>query len=211
MSINSENHYRQQTTRIQKQFLLSVFVFIDSLVISALQDSGGYAISRSNNLELHLGCHTCRLRYFTLVCLWWGQTIGCSVGRCTVTWLPNFLGRVDLLSYGAPQACVSRARRAPLRTELIYTFRVGLNFGESILNIQVATTALLQVSLYFSDAQITKFSYPQCTVHRCALESFAKNVCGEPRRSKRQNKFMPHCSHFVSGDLKSFVYAQLAS
>ena len=47
-----------QTTRIQKQFPLSVFVFIDSLVVSALQDSGGYAISRQNNLKLHLGCHT---------------------------------------------------------------------------------------------------------------------------------------------------------
>ena len=34
------------------------FVFIDSLVVSALQDAGGYAISRQNNLELHLGCHT---------------------------------------------------------------------------------------------------------------------------------------------------------
>ena len=45
--------------RVQKQFLLSVFLFIDSLVISALQDAGGYAISRQNNLELHLGYHTC--------------------------------------------------------------------------------------------------------------------------------------------------------
>ena len=32
---------------------------IDSFVISALQDAGGYAISCQNNLELHLGCHTC--------------------------------------------------------------------------------------------------------------------------------------------------------
>ena len=55
------------TTRIQKQFLLSVF---DSLAVSTLQDAGGYAISRQNNLELHLGCHTCWLSYFTLVCLW---------------------------------------------------------------------------------------------------------------------------------------------
>ena len=47
------------TTRIQKQFPLSVFVFIDSLVVSALQDAGGYAISRQNKHELHLGCHTC--------------------------------------------------------------------------------------------------------------------------------------------------------
>ena len=59
-----------------------------------------------------------------------------------------------------------RARRAPLGTELIYTFREGLNFGEGILNIQVATAALILVSLYFSDAQITKFSNPQCTAAR---------------------------------------------
>ena len=99
-----------------------------------------------------------------MVCLWCGQRVGCSVGRCTVT--TNFLGWVDLLSYGAPQARASRARRAPLRTELIYMFRDGLNFGEGILNIQVATTALIQVSMYFSDAQITKFSYPRCTAAR---------------------------------------------
>ena len=48
-----------QTTRIQKQFLLSVFVFVDSFVVSALQDAGGYENSRQNNLELHWGCHTC--------------------------------------------------------------------------------------------------------------------------------------------------------
>ena len=37
-------------------------------------DTCGYAISRQNNLELHLGCHTCWLSYFTLVCLWCGLT-----------------------------------------------------------------------------------------------------------------------------------------
>ena len=47
-----------QKTRIQKQFPLSVFVFIDPLTSSALQDEGGYAIFRQNKLELHLGCHT---------------------------------------------------------------------------------------------------------------------------------------------------------
>ena len=65
-----------ETTRIQKQFPLSVFVFIDSLVVSASQDAGGYAISRQINLELHLGCHTCWLSYFTLVWLWCGRTAG---------------------------------------------------------------------------------------------------------------------------------------
>ena len=64
------------TTRIQKKFPLSVFVFFDSFVVSALQDAGGYAVSRQNNLELHFGCHTCWLSYFTLVCLWCGRTVG---------------------------------------------------------------------------------------------------------------------------------------
>ena len=45
------------TTQIQKQFPLSVFVFIDSLSFSALQVAGGYVSSRQKNLELHLGCH----------------------------------------------------------------------------------------------------------------------------------------------------------
>ena len=83
-----------KTTRIQKQFLLSVFVFIDSLDVSTLQDAGGYAISCQNNLQLHLGCHTCWLSYFTLVCLWCSRAGGQSGGP-TVTWLPNFLGWVD--------------------------------------------------------------------------------------------------------------------
>ena len=46
------------------------------LAASALQDAGGYAISRQNNLDLHLGRHTCWLSYFTLVCLWCGRTVG---------------------------------------------------------------------------------------------------------------------------------------
>ena len=48
-------------------------------------------------------------------------------------------------------------------------------------------------------------------VHRCARENFGKNVCGEPRRQKRQNRPLSRGSHFVSGDLKSFVYARIAS
>ena len=65
--------------RIQKQFPLSVFVFIGSLVVSTSKDACGYAISRQNNLELHLGCHTCWFSYFTLACLWCGPTVGRSV------------------------------------------------------------------------------------------------------------------------------------
>ena len=105
------------TTRIQKQLPLSVFVLIGSLVVSALQYAGGYVISRQNNLELYLGCPTCWLSYFTLVCLWCGR----SFGRCTVTWLPNFLGWIDFLTHGAPL----RAR------ELHYNFLLFLTSSSS--------------------------------------------------------------------------------
>ena len=82
------------------QFPLSVFVFIDSLVVSALQDAGGYAISYQNNLELHLGCHTCLLIYFTLACLWSGRTDGRTYGH-VITKLSR-MGRLpQFLSYGA--------------------------------------------------------------------------------------------------------------
>ena len=39
-----------------------------------MAQADGYAISRQNNLELHLGCHTRWMSYFTLVCLWCGRT-----------------------------------------------------------------------------------------------------------------------------------------
>ena len=44
------------------------------------------------------------------------RTDGRSLGRCTVTWLLNFLGWVDLLSYGA----LCAARGAPLLKTPLY-------------------------------------------------------------------------------------------
>ena len=64
------------------------------LVVSASQDTCSYAISRQNNLELNLGCHTCWLKYFTF-----GMSVvrtdGGRADGGTVTWLPKFLGWVD--------------------------------------------------------------------------------------------------------------------
>ena len=71
---------------MQRQFLLSVFVFIDSSVVSALQ----------NNVEFHLGCHTCCLSYFAL---------GGTVDRSTITWSPNFLGCVVYHIFSAMVLC----------------------------------------------------------------------------------------------------------
>ena len=42
---------------------------------------------------------------WTPVALWCGRT---GSGRCTVTWLPNFLGWVNLLTHGVPQARFAR-------------------------------------------------------------------------------------------------------
>ena len=82
---------------MQKQFPLSVIVFIDSLAVSALQDApGSYAISRQNNLEMHLGCHW--LPYLSIELFYIGLPVVRTGGRAggrTVTWLPNFLGWVD--------------------------------------------------------------------------------------------------------------------
>ena len=55
----------------------NVLVFIDSLVVSASQDAGGYAISRQNNIKITVP--VCLLSYFPLVGLWCGRTVGRSV------------------------------------------------------------------------------------------------------------------------------------
>ena len=46
-----------KTTRIQKHFPLSVFVLIDSLVVSASHDVGGRTLYRQNKLTFSIGLH----------------------------------------------------------------------------------------------------------------------------------------------------------
>ena len=50
------------TTRIQKHFPLSVFVFIDSFLVSASQDAGGHTLSCQNNLTCGIGLHAVGVR-----------------------------------------------------------------------------------------------------------------------------------------------------
>ena len=77
-SVNIKNNIEKDTT------LLLLF-FSNS--------PGGHAISFQIKPWVAFGLHTCWLNYFTLVCLWWGRTVGRSVGRSVCgTWLPNFLG-----------------------------------------------------------------------------------------------------------------------
>ena len=94
----------------------SVLVFIDSFVVSALQDASGYAISRQNNLELHLGYHTCWLSYFILVCLWCGQTVSRASGRSVyghvITKFSRMGRLLHFLTHGAPLARFARESSA---------------------------------------------------------------------------------------------------
>ena len=52
----------KKNPRIQEHFSLSVFVFIDSLVVSASQDAGGHTLSRQNSLTFGIGLHVVGLR-----------------------------------------------------------------------------------------------------------------------------------------------------
>ena len=105
VSINIKNNVEKDTT---------LFFF-------SLQKSG----RPYDFLPLHLGCHTCWLSYFILVCLWCGRTVGRSLGWCTVTWLPNFLGWVDLLSYAVLHACAKELR---YKTASTYVSKMFLRF-----------------------------------------------------------------------------------
>ena len=68
--------------------------------LSGCQDADGHAISRQNNLELHLGCHACWLSYFTLVCLWCGRAVGRTYGH-VVTKISRMSRSPHFPRYGA--------------------------------------------------------------------------------------------------------------
>ena len=71
---------------------------------------------------------------------------GRAGGRCTVTWLPNFLGWADLLTHGAPQARFARQSSTINLAELFYF--IILTFRKNILPF-----ALLFISFFtFNEA-----------------------------------------------------------
>ena len=87
-----------------------------------------FSITRSSSFSvIHLGCHICRLNYFTLVCLWCGRTVGrtggpAEIGRRAVYGhvITKFSGMGSLphfFTHGAPLRA-SHARVALIRTPL---------------------------------------------------------------------------------------------
>ena len=63
------------------------------------------------------------------------RTDGRSFVRCTVTWLPNFLGWVDYLSYGAPPTRTLRARVELRYYNQRYTVTTFFRSPSSISNV----------------------------------------------------------------------------
>ena len=71
------------------------------------------------------------------------RTDGRKGGRCTVTWLPNFLGWVDFLSYGAPLARASGAWSSVKKPCYLHIALSNLNIvdsSESSLRIILLST-----------------------------------------------------------------------
>ena len=64
------------------------------LLFSLSKSLGGLVISFQIIWNLHLGGHTCWVELF-YIGMPVVRTDGRSLARCTVTWLPNFLGWVD--------------------------------------------------------------------------------------------------------------------
>ena len=84
-----------ETTRIQKQFPLSVFVSIDYLVVTR--------VAMRFPAKIISSCIWVAIPVDWVIFHWYAcGADGRSLARCT--WLPNFLGWVDLLTHGAPLA-----------------------------------------------------------------------------------------------------------
>ena len=98
---------------IKKQFPLFVFVFIDSLVVSASQDAGGYAISR----QVTSSCIWVAIPVGWLILHWYACGADGRLVGSTVTWLPKFLGWVDYQIFLPMVLRFARFVRVELRYE----------------------------------------------------------------------------------------------
>ena len=104
-----------------------------------------------------MGCHTCWVNYFTSVCLWCGRTVGRAGGRCTVTWLPNFLGLVVFhIFYPWCSAARASRARAPLLINLHHSIaQVLKHCREEHYNFVVKGTSIL-TGRYFIESSTTQ-------------------------------------------------------
>ena len=84
---------------------------------------------------------------------------GRAGGRCTVTWLPNFLGWVDLLTHGAPQARFARQSSAIIIIIVITIIILIIINNNNIIVISIAT--IIKTTSSSSSLPFT-FIKPRC-------------------------------------------------
>ena len=94
------------TTRIQKQFPLFVFVFIDSLVVRT-------RVAMRFPAKITSSCIWIDIPFDWLILHWYACGVDGRLVCRTVTWLPKFLGWVDYHIF-LGMGLRSRARWAPL-------------------------------------------------------------------------------------------------
>ena len=89
------------------------------------------------------------------------RTVRRSVGLCTVTWLPNFLGWVDLLSYGAPHARASTAMKGnskrPSGNSLCILGAQNKHLGAASQTLLTKVKLRLQRRLLFTQDPVLQF------------------------------------------------------
>ena len=102
------------------------FFQITSMLLFFLSKSpGGHAIFSKQNVELHLGFHTCWSNYFTLVCLRCRRTVGRSVYGHVVTKFSRMGSLPHFFTLGAP---LRELRAGELRYHSHYSVTESINF-----------------------------------------------------------------------------------
>ena len=109
-----------------------------------------------------------------------------SVGRCTVTWLPNFLGWVDLLSYGAPPT--QRAHAAPLQLQckmIMHSNEIDISFDVfsspfllvhvSFFVVNFAVSAASEYMIFTQKLSTVWIQSPYTSIHISPAEIGAKS------------------------------------
>ena len=87
MTINVAEYFKQPRYRNNFRFSLCLYWLFYGLCFTR---HGWPCDFSPKNLELHLGCHTCWLSYFTLACLWCGRKDGWTYGHVTTSHFQKF-------------------------------------------------------------------------------------------------------------------------
>ena len=125
VSVNIKNNVEKDTTL---------------LFFSLSKSRGGHPMSFQINLELHLGCHSCWLSYFILVCLSCGRTDGRVDLRSRDYQISRMHRLPNFLTHGAPLC----ARESP--TMILLNTKGDKNRLHELHSYEVKVQQLLTIT-----------------------------------------------------------------